>query len=96
MGLVSKKVYSILAVVFAAVMLLGLVSFAAVEGGLGNLPRELGIGSTAVSAAAAVFAARRGWKPSTSPPRSPRRALRRGSKSTKIISSESNSLKKCF
>ncbi len=63
MGLVSKKVYRILAVVFAAVMLLGLVSFAAAEGGLGNLPRELVIGITAVSAAAAVFAARRGWKP---------------------------------
>lgn len=61
MGLVSKKVYRILAVVFAAVMLLGLVSFAAAD--VGNLPRELVIGITAVSAAAAVFAARRGWKP---------------------------------
>ena len=61
MGLLSKKAYKILAVISAAVMLLGLVSFAAAE--VGNLPREILIGITAVSFAAAVFAARRGWKP---------------------------------
>jgi hypothetical protein len=62
MGMLSKKVYKILAVVLAVVMLLGLVSFAAADGALGNLPRGLLIGITAVSGAVAVFAGRKGWR----------------------------------
>ena len=61
MGMLSKKVYKILAVVLAVVMLIGLVSFAAADSGLGNLSRGLLIGITAVSGAAAVFAGRKGW-----------------------------------
>lgn len=63
MGLLSKKVCKILAVVLAAVMLLGLVTLAAADGGFGNLPRGLVIGIATASGAAAVFAGRRGWGP---------------------------------
>lgn len=59
----SRKVYKILAVVMAVVTLAGLISLAAAEGGLGNLPRGILIGIAAVSGSAAVFAAHRGWKP---------------------------------
>ena len=61
-GVLSKKAYKIVSVVLAAVMLGALVSLATAEGPLGEVPRYLLIGIAGVSGAAAVFAARKGWR----------------------------------